>query len=683
MATGDPVDVVPDEGFVAGIVLGADEVRAVTDDDSLHRQSGAHCRPVGHRREDARVRPAMPAGTGAAIVGGEMRVIATVRTVTDDDYQRRQVPGQTDGAQEAGDARHLLVLAETQSRRRGAGDAGRLGRLGGQLQLARRPLLEAIAPAPKESPEPSRGERPRQQSEQCRRRGDDRQQRRLQPAAPATLVQAFAPDQARLPTPLMPLCGHRGNGRRGLAHRVLGPYDDWAKGRRHLVVEALPKHRDTEEAGGAESLESRIDFLEMAARSLLAIVHAQHELRLCSARERRCPAVIGDQGRQDLLPIVVLVGEQPDPTTLVGAQRDGAGVQRGCADRPHFPQFASAESQPLRQREQRPGRQRLTIARRFGSAARVDQLRGEPLPVIPFPFPFPARQGEARPDEIEHLLRHLPAAASVPHRQFGRVTDEMLAERRQPQRQTPDAAHELLAIQAFEDDPHSEKVSQADRRVASHRVRLAPAAHPRPARQLQRQSLQAGAPLRLLDTEPEQFAGNGLQRILGQLLDVMPRPGNFVELPCPVATGTLSPCRIETLAARRIPPGRQALIEMGAEVTNQRGVQHFASVLAGQVSEQGAERPLAAETPEQVLPQHGGSLRRGLARIAPLGFAPPRRCHRVQFARGRPEVGDSGSFVVAVKRCGSQQTLARRRVEIRRQPLEGGHFLAPPAQTSR
>ncbi len=417
----------------------------------------------------------------------------------------------------------------------------------------------------------------------------------------------------------------------------------------------------------------------MPARSLLAIVHAQHELRLCFAREHRRPAVIGDQGRQDLLPIVVLVGEQPDPTTLVGAQRDGAGVQRGCADRPHFPQFASAESQPLRQREQRPGRQRLTIARRFSSTARVDQLRGEPLPVIP----FPARQGEARPDEIEHLLRHLPAAASVPHRQFGRVTDEMFAERRQPQRQTPDAAHELLAIQAFEDDPHSEKVSQADRRVARHRVCLAPMAHPRPTRQLQRQSLQAGAPLRLLDTEPKQFVGNGLQRIPGQLLDVMPRPGDFVEFPCPVATGTLSPCRIETLAARRIPPGRQALIEMGAEVTNQRGVQHFASVLAGQVSEQGAERPLAAETPEQVLPQHGGSLRRGLARIAPPGFARPRRCRRVQFARGRPEVGDGGSFVVTVESCGRQQTLARSRIEIRRQPLEGGHFLAPPTQTGR
>ena len=48
-------------------------------------------------------------------------------------------------------------------------------------------------------------------------------------------------------------------------------------------------------------------------------------------------------------------------------------------------------------------RQRLTIARRVGSAARLDQLRGEPLPVIL--FSVPARQGEAREEfDVQRLV---------------------------------------------------------------------------------------------------------------------------------------------------------------------------------------------------------------------------------------------------------------------------------------
>ncbi|KFB72381.1 MAG: hypothetical protein AW09_002429 [Candidatus Accumulibacter phosphatis] len=144
------LEVVPDVALVTGVVLGADEVRRLRDDDSLPREAEAQRRPVGHRRKHARIRSAVAAGTGTAIVSGEMRVVAAVRTVADDQYQRREMLRQTNAAQESADAGQLLLFAEAESWRVAAGGPLRFAGLGGQFQCAWQRLVEAVASALKQ-----------------------------------------------------------------------------------------------------------------------------------------------------------------------------------------------------------------------------------------------------------------------------------------------------------------------------------------------------------------------------------------------------------------------------------------------------------------------------------------------------------------------------------------------------
>ncbi|KFB72382.1 MAG: hypothetical protein AW09_002430 [Candidatus Accumulibacter phosphatis] len=192
-------------------------------------------------------------------------------------------------------------------------------------------------------------------------------------------MQAFAPRQAQLATLLMPPVRCLGAGRHGLAHAIRRAYDDRAQSRRELVVEALPEHRGAEETGCTEGLESRVDFFEVAATAFLAIVHAENPLRLGFAGQRRCAAMIGEQGCKDLLPIVVFVGQQPDQAALVASQGIGAakqGIHPGSAK---LAQLATSPPQSLCQDEQRPGGQCFRVGRR--GVARFHQAVGEMRPV--------------------------------------------------------------------------------------------------------------------------------------------------------------------------------------------------------------------------------------------------------------------------------------------------------------
>ncbi len=161
--------------------------------------------------------------------------------------------------------------------------------------------------------------------------------------------------------------------------------------------------------------------------------------------------------------------------------------------------------------------------------------------------------------------------------------------------------------------------------------------------------------------------------------------GEFVEFPGPVAPGAMPPRGVETLAARRVPPGGQALIEVRGKMTDQHRAQGLARILASQVGEQGEQRPLMAETAEHPLPQGGGSLRRG--GIEGRGLGARRRVsgehRRAQFACGGPEIGDRGSLVESVEAGGGQKALPRRRVEVGLQAPERRHLLALPAQAGR
>ncbi len=66
------------------------------------------------------------------------------------------------------------------------------------------------------------------------------------------------------------------------------------------------------------------------------------------------------------------------------------------------------------------------------------------------------------------------------------MSDKVVAEFGEAQRQAPEATEDLLGMEAFEHHPHGEKIAQADRRLVRPVMRGAPAAHAGPARQIER-----------------------------------------------------------------------------------------------------------------------------------------------------------------------------------------------------
>ena len=301
------IEVVPLDAIVAGVVLGGDEAASLGNVQATRCQPGAHRRPVGHAGEDARIGATMLAGTGAAGVGRVMRVVAAARTVAEDQDQRREVVGQADHAQEGFHPVDLLQIGKTGLRLfRRAG----IRLCGGQRQLRRQAPFVPGPPALDGGAEPARRQRRRGQRGEGRHAGQRRQQRPAQGLAAGRLVEAFAPAQAFLALRDMPRQPGRSRGPDGLAHEVGRLHDDRAERALLRVIKALPPHRHAEETGGAVGNDVRRDFLEMAARAFLAVVHAHHDLgRGC--RHGKLTILVGAQAGEQLLAIMPLVGEQP------------------------------------------------------------------------------------------------------------------------------------------------------------------------------------------------------------------------------------------------------------------------------------------------------------------------------------------------------------------------------------
>jgi hypothetical protein len=72
-------------------------------------------------------------------------------------------------------------------------------------------------------------------------------------------------------------------------------------------------------------------------------------------------------------------------------------------------------------------------------------------------------------------------AERVSYLQLGGVGGEIVPQRRQAERQVPEAANQLLAVKPFKYQPNGQEIGQRDRRLAGARVRFAPAAHTGPA----------------------------------------------------------------------------------------------------------------------------------------------------------------------------------------------------------
>ena len=116
MPFGHVVKVVPEHAIVGRVVFGTHEPGQIGDHDTARQQALPHFRPVGHVGKKPCIGSGMTPGTGAAIVGREMRIVLTVGTVAHDHHQRRKVSGKTKAGQKVADALRLLVVGKAGTR---------------------------------------------------------------------------------------------------------------------------------------------------------------------------------------------------------------------------------------------------------------------------------------------------------------------------------------------------------------------------------------------------------------------------------------------------------------------------------------------------------------------------------------------------------------------------------------
>jgi hypothetical protein len=125
-------------------------------------------------------------------------------------------------------------------------------------------------------------------------------------------------------------------------------------------------------------------------------------------------AMIGGQRGEDLLPIVVFVGQQPDLAALLAAQRIGAATACAPAERSEVAQ-ARAPPTPVAARERtaarRPGRLRQSWS---GAGARRLCRGGNGELANPTALRVVCRRRQQRSQPIEHFFRQLPTAEGVP-----------------------------------------------------------------------------------------------------------------------------------------------------------------------------------------------------------------------------------------------------------------------------
>ena len=221
-----------------------------------------------------------------------MRVVGAVGAVAHDHHQRREVLGQAEVGEEAGDALGLLGVGEAW--RGASGVAGAVGsaalrssRVGTTRSKALRSatLMRPSAPGASE-----RSSRPASAAGAASALSSGA----AGEAAARDLVQAILPAQAAGMAAAV-------FGRRAVSAdffdtghfmHVVRRDDD----RRHhraqrcrlAVVEAVVVLEHGEVRGAAQGFELRIHFLEVAAHAFLAVVHAEHQLRGRAVLRGRC-----------------------------------------------------------------------------------------------------------------------------------------------------------------------------------------------------------------------------------------------------------------------------------------------------------------------------------------------------------------------------------------------------------
>ena len=571
---GHVLGVVPGDEVVGGVVLAGEEPRRLGHGDAALPDQRAHLGAVGHGAEQSRVGAGMAARAGAAIVGRQVRIVGAVGAVAHDHHQRREVPGQAEVGEEAGDALGLLGVGEALARLLGRRRRRRVG--GVEVQPCRHRQLEAAPQRGVEAAERGRRQRAQQQRGQRDRRRQRGEQRAGGDAAARDLMEAVLPAQAaRIAAAVL---GRRrlGAGSRHLMHVVRG-HDH----RRHhraqrgrlAVVEAVVVLEHGEVSGAAERFEPGIHFLEVAAHALLAVVHAEHQLGQRPLPVAPPAPVIGRQAGEDLLPIVALVGVEPEKTALVLVQFAQAGEQRLGAGAAQGAQLAAGDAQVLGKQEQRPRRARQAVAGGLLGAGRVApvlDVPGQPLPSV-----RRARQGgvtggrQVRFDQVEQPLGQpvatvASAVAGVAHPELGRMAGEVATQRRQVRFDAPVTAGDVRRDQAFEHQAHRQVIHHRHRHVRCAGIAgvvVAPQEHARPAGQFQRQAFEIARPALFRQAQPRQFGDHrveGIRRARRPLAGA-PRAGCRAARRCPAPCSAARRCRSRAAApgcARAPGPGR-------------------------------------------------------------------------------------------------------------------------------
>ena len=89
-----------------------------------------------------------------------------------------------------------------------------------------------------------------------------------------------------------------------------GDHHHRAEGAGVGVIQALPPVGDAEVGRGAQGFDFRVHLLQVAAQPFLAVVHAADQLgaRAAGTSGPATPALVGQQGGEDPIPVMVFVG---------------------------------------------------------------------------------------------------------------------------------------------------------------------------------------------------------------------------------------------------------------------------------------------------------------------------------------------------------------------------------------
>ena len=373
--------------------------------------------------------------------------------------------------------------------------------------------------------------------------------------------------------------------------------------------------------GPTQSFELRVGFFEVAAHALLAIIHAEHQLR-GRTRFVAVPAtVIGGKSGKDLFAVVALVGIEPDEATLMFVELAQSAQQRLGTAAPKRPQCVCIHAQMLGEAEQRPGRACRAVAR--GAFCRRCRTPGLDLVNQAIPQVRILRQSrlahrrQMRFDEFQQVFRQIAGMKSMAHPEFGRMPAEVGTQRGQGIVNVPVPAHDVGCHQAFEHETHREVIKHRHRdmlRVGVTRMILPPEEHARPARQFERQPLEIAGPVFFGQIQPRQFGYNRCKGVIRQLIDFQLRRAEIFQRQTDVMLHALPPGGIETQLLRRVVPGGQALVEMRGDVADQQRAYRLEGILVGEVLDEGRCRPASADFLPQLVPQGGSLIGEGFLR---------------------------------------------------------------------